>query len=243
MLAVTPVDIRLAPDLVPPEFRSHHYVEVAGMPMLGVFDQPISGWNQLFKALEDRLLGVIFLMLLAPVMALIAIAIRLETPGPVLFRQIRYGFNNQEIGVLKFRTMDAGRMDPAGARQAKRNDPRVTRVGRFLRKWSLDELPQLFNVLRGDMSIVGPRPHPLTLKAAGRSFEDVVERYAARHKVKPGITGWAQVNGWRGETDTVEKAEKRVEYDLEYIENWSLWFDLYIMAKTVVVLFRNRNTY
>jgi len=242
-LAVTPVDIRLSPEILAPEFRGRHYVEVAGMPMLGMFDRPISGWGQVIKAVEDRLLSFLFLIPLAPVMALIALAIRLDSRGPVLFHQPRYGFNNRSIEVLKFRTMYCDQSDRAGGAQATRDDPRVTPVGRFLRKWSLDELPQLFNVLRGDMSLVGPRPHPLAIKAAGQEYHDVVEHYAARHKVKPGITGWAQVNGWRGETDTVEKAQKRVEYDLDYIDNWSIWFDMFIIAKTVWVLFQNQDTY
>jgi Undecaprenyl-phosphate glucose phosphotransferase len=242
-LALTPVDIRLSPEILAPEFRGRPYVEVAGMPMLGMFDRPISGWGQIVKAVEDRLLSFLFLILLAPVMALIALAIRADSPGPILFRQIRQGFNNRSIEVLKFRTMFADMTDAECTVQATRDDERVTPVGRFLRRWSLDELPQLINVLLGTMSIVGPRPHAPATKAAGQPFEDVVERYAARHKVKPGITGWAQVNGWRGETDTVEKAQKRVEYDLDYIDNWSIWFDLLIIAKTLWVLFRNTDNY
>ena len=211
--------------------------------MLGVFDRPISGWNHALKAVEDIVLGQLFVLLASPILGLIALAIKLDSPGPILFRQVRYGFNNNTIEVMKFRTMYTHMEDRAADVLTTRDDPRVTRVGRFLRKWSLDELPQLFNVLRGEMSIVGPRPHGLAAKAAGRRYEEVTEHYAARHKVKPGITGWAQVNGWRGETDTVDKIKKRVEYDLDYIDNWSIWLDLYVIAKTVFVIFDNRDTF
>ncbi|MCP4328283.1 MAG: undecaprenyl-phosphate glucose phosphotransferase [Alphaproteobacteria bacterium] len=242
-LAETPVDIRLAPENLAPEFRGRSYVDVAGLPMLGVLDRPISGWDYILKALEDRVLGSLILLAISPILGLIALAIRLDSPGPVLFRQIRYGYNNRPIEVLKFRSMYSHLEDRAAEVLTTRDDPRVTPVGKFLRKWSLDELPQFINVVRGDMSIVGPRPHGLAAKAAGRRYEEVANHYAARHKVKPGITGWAQVNGWRGETDTVEKIEKRVEYDLDYIKNWSIWFDLYIAAKTILVVFDNRETY
>ena len=152
-------------------------------------------------------------------------------------------FNHQLIEVWKFRSMYAALSDSHGAKQATRNDPRITRVGQFIRKYSLDELPQLFNVLNGTMSLVGPRPHPVATKASGHLFEDIVEGYAARHRVKPGITGWAQVNGWRGETDTQEKIERRVEYDLYYIDNWSVWFDLWILIRTLFVVFHDENAY
>ncbi len=155
----------------------------------------------------------------------------------------RFCFNNKIIEVWKFRTMNADINDPGGAVQATRNDSRVTRLGGFLRKSSLDELPQFINVLAGDMSVVGPRPHPVGLRSSGRPFEEIVNRYAARHRVKPGITGWAQVNGWRGETDTLEKLEKRVECDLYYIDNWSIWFDLVIIIKTIFVICKDDNAY
>ena len=176
-------------------------------------------------------------------MALIALAIKLDSSGPVLFRQQRYGFNNNLIEVWKFRTMYTHMADHGGHVQASRGDQRVTKVGAFLRRSSLDELPQLFNVLRGDMSLVGPRPHALDTRAQGRLFEEVVDRYAARHKVKPGITGWAQVNGYRGAADTVEKISRRVEYDLFYIDHWSIWFDLEILLRTVISVLKADNAY
>ena len=156
-----------------------------------------------------------------------------DSPGPVLFRQPRLGFNNRLFTCYKFRTMHHGMTDLLGDRQATRGDPRVTRLGKWLRALSLDELPQLLNVLKGNMSLVGPRPHPPNTKADDKLFSDVVAKYAFRHRVKPGITGWAQVNGWRGETRTVEQIENRVACDLAYIENWSIWFDLRIMVLTV----------
>jgi lipopolysaccharide/colanic/teichoic acid biosynthesis glycosyltransferase len=179
--------------------------------------------------------------MIAPVMLLIAIAVKLDSPGPVFFRQRRYGFNNQLIEVLKFRTMYNHHRDELGERLASRNDPRVSRVGALLRKTSLDELPQFINVLRGEMSIVGPRPHALMAKAAGVPYQDAVREYAARHRVKPGITGWAQVNGWRGETETLEQIRKRVEHDLYYIENWSLRLDLKIIFLTVFAVISGRH--
>jgi exopolysaccharide biosynthesis polyprenyl glycosylphosphotransferase len=183
------------------------------------------------------------LVLLAPLMALVALAIRLESRGPVLFRQKRYGFNNELIEIYKFRSMYTGMADAEASRLVTRDDPRVTRVGRFIRRTSLDELPQLFNVVRGDLSLVGPRPHALKAKAVGRCYDDAVEDYFVRHKVKPGITGWAQINGWRGETDTQEKIEKRVEHDLYYIDNWTIFLDLYILARTPFALLATENAY
>ncbi|MBX6322067.1 MAG: undecaprenyl-phosphate glucose phosphotransferase [Rhodospirillaceae bacterium] len=238
-LAVAPVNISLCPDFVGFNFANRPFVHVAGLPVLQVFDRPISGWAHFLKSVEDRVIAGTALLLLAPLLAIVALAIKLDSPGPVFFRQRRYGFNNKLIGVWKFRTMYADMTDLDADRQTTRDDPRVTRVGRFLRKTSIDELPQLFNVLGGTMSIVGPRPHAVATKAEGRLFEEVVDRYAARHRVKPGITGWAQINGWRGETDTVEKIQKRVEYDLFYIDNWSVWFDLVIIARTAFALVRD----
>ncbi|NQV21456.1 MAG: undecaprenyl-phosphate glucose phosphotransferase [Rhodospirillales bacterium] len=242
-LAMTPVRIHLAPDLAGFEFPDRAYERVAGISMLRLFDRPISGWSHVLKTLEGRILGALFTLFLAPLMALIAVAIKLDSQGPVLFKQRRLGFNNAQFEVWKFRTMYADRTDADCDVQTTKNDPRVTRVGWYLRKWSLDELPQFINVLLGHMSIVGPRPHALGTKAEGHLFENVVDRYAARHKVKPGITGWAQVNGWRGETDTIEKIRRRVEYDLFYIDNWSLWFDLKIILKTAFVMLWDDNAY
>jgi exopolysaccharide biosynthesis polyprenyl glycosylphosphotransferase len=176
-------------------------------------------------------------------MLAIALAIKLDSPGPVFFRQKRYGFNNQLIEVLKFRTMYHSARDEKAERLTSRNDPRVTRLGAFLRRTSLDELPQFLNVLRGDMSIVGPRPHALAAKAGGLLYQEAVREYAARHRVKPGITGWAQINGWRGETETLEQIKKRVEHDLAYIENWSLLLDLKIIFRTVFTGFTGQRAY
>ncbi len=242
-LAMTPVNIRLAPDLVGFEFAGRGYSEVARLPMLRVFDRPISGWAHFVKGLEDRFLSSLALLFVAPLMALIAIAIKLDSPGPVFFQQKRLGFNNKEFSVWKFRTMYSDAEDCNAEALVTREDPRVTRVGRLLRRTSLDELPQLFNVLLGDMSLVGPRPHALAAKAAGRRYEEVVDAYAARHRVKPGITGWAQVNGWRGGTDTVEQIQRRVEHDLYYIDNWSIWLDLSILFRTCVILWKDENAY
>jgi lipopolysaccharide/colanic/teichoic acid biosynthesis glycosyltransferase len=169
--------------------------------------------------------------------------VRLDSPGPALFRQKRHGFNNELIEVYKFRTLYQDKGDSNADTLVTKNDNRVTRLGRFLRKASLDELPQLITVLKGDMSIVGPRPHALQAKAADRLYDDAVDGYFARHRVKPGITGWAQVNGWRGETDTQEKILRRTEFDLYYIEHWSILFDLKIILKTPFALFETRNAY
>jgi lipopolysaccharide/colanic/teichoic acid biosynthesis glycosyltransferase len=170
--------------------------------------------------------------------------VKLDSRGPVLFRQKRYGFNNELIEVFKFRSMYVDQNDAGAARLVTKGDPRVTRVGRFIRKASIDELPQLFNVVfKGDLSLVGPRPHALQAKAANRLYDQVVDGYFARHKVKPGLTGWAQINGWRGETDTQEKIQRRVEHDLYYIENWSVFFDLYIVAMTPFALLKTENAY
>jgi lipopolysaccharide/colanic/teichoic acid biosynthesis glycosyltransferase len=176
-------------------------------------------------------------------MAAIAVAIKLDSRGPVLFRQKRYGFNNELIEIWKFRSMYTDRCDANADTLVCRADDRVTPVGRFLRRTSLDELPQLLNVLRGEISLVGPRPHALSAKAADRLYGDVVAGYFARHKVKPGLTGWAQINGWRGETDTPEKIQRRVDHDIYYIENWSLFLDLYILLRTPFSLLGAENAY
>ena len=201
------------------------------------------GLGLLAKAVFDKTVGLAAVALLAPVLLAVAAAVKLDSRGPVLFRQKRYGFNNELIDVFKFRSIYVDQGDSSAASLVTRGDPRVTRVGRFIRRTSLDELPQLFNVLRGDLSLVGPRPHALEAKAENRLYGAVVEDYFARHKVKPGITGWAQVNGWRGETDTVEKIRKRVEHDLYYIDNWSFAFDLLILARTPLALLDNRHAY
>ena len=238
-----PVNVLLVPDMVAFRHANKRITEVAGLPTLIASDLPLRGWSPLFKRLEDLVLSSIALLAAAPVMLLIALAIKIDSRGPVFFKQKRYGYNNRLIEVFKFRSMYHEKSDANADRQTTRHDDRITRVGRFIRKTSLDELPQLINVSLGSMSMVGPRPHATATKAAGVLFEDAVAEYSARHRVKPGITGWAQINGYRGETDTLEKIEKRVEYDLDYIERWSVWFDLYILFRTVPALLFNKDVY
>jgi exopolysaccharide biosynthesis polyprenyl glycosylphosphotransferase len=216
------------------------------MPVAHLMDRPISGWSSVVKRAEDLVIASIALLILALPMLAIAALVRLDSPGPILFRQRRTGFNNRDFQMLKFRTMQDGadRLGPPdGIRQATQNDPRITRVGRWLRRLSLDELPQLLNVLKGDMSVVGPRPHAPGTRAGGRRFEDVVTRYASRHRVKPGMTGLAQVRGWRGETETEEKLIRRIESDLEYIDRWSVWLDISILLRTLLTVVGMRNAY
>jgi Undecaprenyl-phosphate glucose phosphotransferase len=243
-LCVLPVDIRLAAHANHLRFRPRSYSYVGGLPVLDILDRPIADWNVVIKFIFDKAVGSLALIALSPVLILTALAIKLETPGPVLFRQKRYGFNNEMIEVYKFRSMYADQFDAAASRLVTRDDPRVTRVGRFIRKTSIDELPQLFNVVfKGDLSLVGPRPHAVQAKAADRQYDEVVDGYFARHRVKPGMTGWAQVNGWRGETDTPEKIQSRVEHDLYYIENWSILFDLRILALTPLSILKGTNAF
>ena len=243
-LWVLPVDIRLSAHMQKLRFRPRNYSYIGALPMFDVADKPFTDWDLVLKAVFDRIVGAILLVLLAPVMLLVALAVKLDSRGPVFFRQKRYGFNNQLIEVFKFRSMYVDQLDATASKLVTRNDPRVTRVGRILRRTSLDELPQLINVVfRGDLSLVGPRPHAVHAKAEDRLYDEVVDGYFARHKVKPGITGWAQVNGWRGETDTQEKIQKRVEHDLHYIENWSILFDLTILALTPIALFDSERAY
>jgi Undecaprenyl-phosphate glucose phosphotransferase len=242
-IALTPVSVRLASDLVGYRYTHRSFRMLDGLPVLELFERPISGLSQVIKRIEDQVLGLVAVLVLAPVFAAIAIAIRLDSSGPIFFRQDRVGFNNRTIRIWKFRTMHSDLAEHENIRQVRKGDPRVTRVGRFLRKTSLDELPQLFNVLAGEMSLVGPRPHAPSTTAAGRRFDQVIDNYAARHRVKPGITGWAQVSGWRGETNTEEKLVRRIEHDLYYIENWSVLFDVYILLRTVYTVFRAQNAY
>jgi len=242
-LWVLPVDIRLAAHTNRLSFRPRAYSFLGSVPVIDVSDKPITGWDSVIKWLFDKFFAFVALVVLSPIMAAVALAIRLDSKGPALFRQKRYGFNNELIEVFKFRSMYTEQADVGADRLVTKDDSRVTRVGRFIRRTSLDELPQLFNVLRGEISLVGPRPHALQAKAADQLYNDVVDGYFARHKVKPGITGWAQVNGWRGETDTQEKIQKRVEHDLYYIENWSAFFDLYILLRTPFALLNTESAY
>ena len=243
LLAMTPVRIRLAPDLASFAFAQRQVVLLGELPVMTLFERPISGFDQVIKFVEDRILGALCLILVSPLLLATAIAIRLDGPGPIFFRQDREGFNNRPFRIWKFRSMRPERCETDGITQARKGDARVTRVGAFIRRTSIDELPQLFNVMTGDMSLVGPRPHAPSTRAGEKLFGDVVATYAARHKVKPGITGWAQVNGWRGETDTEEKLLKRLEHDLFYIENWSLFFDLYILVRTIMTVLFQRRAY
>jgi exopolysaccharide biosynthesis polyprenyl glycosylphosphotransferase len=207
------------------------------LPVIDGADAPLAGGRGLAKAIEDRVIAAIGLVVLGLPMLVIALLIKWDSPGPVLFRQMRYGLGNRLFEVLKYRTLYEHACDPHAESLTQRNDPRVTRLGAFLRRTMLDELPQLINVLRGEMSIVGPRPHALA--AGGLLYAEAVPHYAARHRMKPGITGWAQVSGWRGTTDTIEQIEKRIECDLYYIEHWSLGLDLVIILRTVLLPFRN----
>jgi Undecaprenyl-phosphate glucose phosphotransferase len=243
-LWVLPVDIRLAAHNSKLRFRPRSYSYIGNVPVIDVADRPIADWDVVMKWLFDKIVGSAMLIVLAPVMALTALAIKLDSRGPVLFKQKRYGFNNDLIEVYKFRSMRVEVADATASKLVTRNDPRVTRVGRFIRKTSIDELPQLFNVVvKGNLSLVGPRPHAVNAKAEERRYDEAVDGYFARHRVKPGLTGWAQINGWRGETDTHEKIQNRVEHDLYYIENWSVLLDLYILARTPFALLNTESAY
>jgi len=243
-LWVLPVDIRLSAHTNKLRFRPRSYSYIGNVPVLDLFDKPIADWDVVMKWLFDKIVGTLALICFSPIMLLVALAIKLDSKGPVLFKQRRYGFNNELIEVYKFRSMYTDRTDLTAQKLVTRDDPRVTRVGRFIRKTSLDELPQLFNVVfAGNLSLVGPRPHAVHAKAADRIYDEAVDGYFARHRVKPGITGWAQINGWRGETDSQEKIQRRVEHDLYYIENWSIAFDIYILARTPFALFRTESAY
>ena len=242
-LWVLPVDIRLSAYGQKLRYRPRAYSYIGNLPCLDMFDRPLGEWGPFLKAVLDKSLAALAVLAFSPIMAVIAIAVKLDSKGPVLFKQKRFGFNNELVEVYKFRSMHTDFVDLEASKLVTKGDPRVTRVGRFIRRTSMDELPQFFNVLKGELSLVGPRPHATKAKAGDSLYEHVVDGYFARHKVKPGITGWAQVNGWRGETDTAEKIERRVEHDLYYIENWSLTFDLYILARTPLALLKTDNAY
>ena len=231
-LSELPVEVVLCPDCSDLALPVMHAHLERGLPLLQVSRPPLGEWARIVKRLEDWIIAGLMLVGLAPLMLLAALAIKLDSRGPVLFRQQRFGFNNQTISVLKFRSMHADLGDATGAQRTVRGDPRVTRVGRVLRATSIDELPQLLNVLRGEMSMVGPRAHPVMMKVTGQFYNEAVDGYTARHRVKPGITGLAQINGCRGEVDTMDKAQARVRYDLDYVSRWSLWLDLKIVLLT-----------
>jgi Undecaprenyl-phosphate glucose phosphotransferase len=242
-LSVLParINLRVCDSLA--KYLHHDVTTIHGIAVTRVYDEPITGWHALVKRAFDLAVSLVLFLVALPILLLVAIAIKLDSPGPIFFKQDRFGFNNELIPVWKFRTMFQDQTDKNAERLAAIDDPRITRVGKVLRRTSLDELPQLFNVINGSMSLVGPRPHATRAKAAGRLYQEVIEGYASRHRVKPGITGWAQVNGWRGETDTDEKIIKRVEHDLYYISHWSLPLDISILFKTIQVVFKGENAY
>ena len=242
-LKVLPVPVRMCADMLGFAFPYREIKYYNGIPLLNMRDKPIDEWDAIAKSIFDRILAIIGLVVAAPLLLIVAALIKLDSAGPVFFIQNRYGFNNKPFKVYKFRTLHVDKQDESAETLVTKGDSRVTRIGSFLRRSSLDELPQILNVVKGDMSIVGPRPHAMSAKAAGKYYQDVVTDYAARHNVKPGITGWAQVNGWRGETDTEEKILKRVEYDLFYISNWSIWFDIRIIFLTFLALINDKNAY
>ncbi len=236
-------DVYLVPDLAGDAPRLVAVHRLAGHVSLQISDRPIDGWNYWLKRVQDVAIAAMALCLLAPVLVLIVVAIKLESPGPVLFRQRRFGFNGQPFELYKFRSMYASQCDADGVRQTGKSDARVTRVGRLLRRTSLDEVPQLLNVLQGSMSIVGPRPHALHTTTEGRTLVEAVDDYASRHRVKPGMTGWAQIHGCRGELNSIDKLQQRVEYDLEYIRSWSMLLDVRIILSTLGSLLMDPNAY
>ncbi|HEX5792842.1 MAG TPA: undecaprenyl-phosphate glucose phosphotransferase, partial [Rheinheimera sp.] len=238
-LGDTTVDVLMVPEFLLKNLMHARIGNVGSIDTLSVFESPMFGFQSFYKRSFDLLFSSLVLLLISPLLLLIALAIKLTSSGPVLFRQDRYGLDGKKIAVYKFRSMKVME-NGAAVIQAKRNDSRITPFGAFLRRTSLDELPQFFNVLLGEMSVVGPRPHAV---AHNEEYRKQVAFYMLRHKVRPGITGWAQINGWRGETDTLEKMEMRVKYDLDYIRNWSLLFDVSIVFKTVFKGFVDKNAY
>ena len=235
----TTASVFFVPDVFGISIIQGRLQDMNGVPVVGLCETPFTGTNRLVKRLSDIVLASLILVLIAPLLLAIAIAIKLTSPGPVIFKQRRNGLDGEEIVVYKFRSMRT-QDDGDVVQQATKDDPRITPLGRFLRRSSLDELPQFINVLQGRMSIVGPRPHAV---AHNEQYRQLIKAYMVRHKVKPGITGWAQIHGHRGETDTIEKMQARVEYDLEYLRNWSLGLDLQIIARTIKLVFFDRNAY
>jgi putative colanic acid biosynthesis UDP-glucose lipid carrier transferase len=233
------VNIHWAPNIFALNLINHSVKELAGIPILTLSETPLIGSHLLIKAFEDRVLAFLMLIVASPIMAITAIMIKLESPGPVFFRQERTGWDGKNFKIWKFRSMRPHTEENGVVKQATRDDPRITRIGSFIRRSSIDELPQLFNVLAGQMSLVGPRPHALQHNL---DYSERIEAYLARHRIKPGITGLAQIRGCRGETKELEQMKKRVEYDLEYINNWSLWLDLSILVRTPFSL-KNDNAY
>lgn len=235
----TTASLYFVPDVFGISIIQGRLQDINGVPVVGICETPFTGTNELVKRISDIVLASVILVLISPILLAVAIGVKLSSPGPVIFKQKRNGLDGEEIVVYKFRSMTTQDNGPV-VKQATKNDPRITPFGAFIRKTSLDELPQFINVLQGRMSIVGPRPHAV---AHNETYRQLIKAYMVRHKVKPGITGWAQVNGYRGETDTIDKMQARVEYDLEYLRNWSLAFDLQIIARTVRMMFFDRNAY
>ena len=235
----TTASIFFVPDVFGISIIQGRLQDMNGVPVVGICETPFTGTNELVKRISDLVLASIILLMISPLLLAIAIGVKLSSPGPVIFRQRRNGLDGGEITVYKFRSMTAQDNGPV-VEQATKDDPRITPFGAFLRRTSLDELPQFFNVLQGQMSIVGPRPHAV---AHNELYRELIKAYMVRHKVKPGITGWAQINGLRGETETIEKMKARVEYDLEYLRNWSIGLDLQIIVRTVRVVLFDRNAY
>ena len=242
-LWMLPVDIRLSAHTNKLFFRQRTYSYEGTVPMVDVFEKPIADWDSVIKRTFDIVVASLAIVVLSPIMLITALAVKLDSNGPIIFRQKREGFNNEEIEIFKFRSLYTDQGDKSGVNVVTKGDSRVTKVGRIIRKTSIDELPQLFNVLLGSLSLVGPRPHVANAQTDNKLWTEVVDSYIARHKVKPGVTGWAQINGWRGEVDQEEKLKGRVEHDLYYIENWSLLFDLYILAITPLKLVNTENAY
>lgn len=238
-LSETSLRVKFVPDLFSFNLLHSKWMDLGGVPVVSVYDSPLDGVGRVVKLVEDMVIAFVVTILLAPLLLLIALAIKLTSRGPVLFKQRRYGIGGNEIVVWKFRTMTVCEDGPH-IPQAQKDDVRLTKVGKFLRRTSLDELPQFINVLQGRMSVIGPRPHA---NAHNEYYRKLIPGYMQRHLLKPGITGWAQVNGWRGETDTFDKMQRRVEYDMDYIKRWSLWFDLKIIVLTIFRGFFNKNAY
>jgi len=238
-----PFEVGVLPAMSPATVPTLGHRRLGDLTSFTCLQKPIDGWAWLGKSAFDRLVAATALIFLLPLLVLIAAAIKLTSPGPILFKQKRLGFNQQPVDVFKFRSMYSDRCDLHNAQEVKhatRDDPRVTPVGRFIRRTSLDELPQLLNVLRGDMSLVGPRPHAV---AHDEYYATLIDGYLGRHRAKPGITGWAQVNGCRGEIHAIEDMRRRIELDLFYIDNWSLWFDFRILVRTAMICFRDQQAY
>ncbi|MCB9979314.1 MAG: undecaprenyl-phosphate glucose phosphotransferase [Rhodospirillales bacterium] len=243
ILSILPVTITMSPDLA---FLSQAQVgklDGAGLPVFDLSGRPITGWRAVLKRAEDIAVALVALIVFSPLFLVIPVLIKMESPGPVFFRQPRYGFGYKPFNFLKFRSMYVEHCAQEDIKLTERQDPRVTKIGNFLRRTSLDELPQFINVLKGDMSVVGPRPHPAGVKAGERTYEEVINAFARRYRVKPGITGWAQINGARGNTFTEDDIKTRFALDMYYIQNWSLWLDMVILLRTLVQGFVGRNAF